>query len=180
MHARRSWFQAITNIKYDCNYPPNPTLIGYDLTTLYYGSSTSAYIAPLYISPRPPGLCHCLLELTIPIATILPDGLSPIICHCTDFGTGRWNPTYVHFFLPCSALRHEINIPPSYLKQSSLQISTINFNLPNNCHKFTSRIIMNISKPTILLNKTHFLHTINNDSSHPWYALKYSLIRPAV
>ena len=41
-----SWLQAISNVKY-YTHPPNPTLVGYDLTELYYGSSTSAYIALL-------------------------------------------------------------------------------------------------------------------------------------
>jgi hypothetical protein len=43
-----SWFQAINGLKYDGEtQSPRPALVGYDLTKLYYGSSTSAYIALL-------------------------------------------------------------------------------------------------------------------------------------
>ncbi|KAH6667738.1 hypothetical protein B0J14DRAFT_567112 [Halenospora varia] len=47
MFKDESWFQAIDDLKYDRTSLPNPTLIGYDLTKLYDGSFTSAYIALL-------------------------------------------------------------------------------------------------------------------------------------
>lgn len=43
-----SWFRAVDSLNNDnSTQPPNPTLVGYDLTKLYYGSSTPAYIALL-------------------------------------------------------------------------------------------------------------------------------------